>query len=302
MADETLTVIVNPSAGAARARAADRVTAAFSALGAGARIRVIPPEGVPAIAGEAAREGRVVGVAGGDGTLSAAAPAIAEAGGVLAPIPLGTRNHFARRLGIATIEDAVRALAVGRIARVPLGSVNGRVFINHASAGLYPRIVHHRERIRRWTGKPVAQILAGAYAVLRLRSMRLTLRVDGETLERTVPGLWVGLGRGAFRLPVDGHAPRGRNLELIVPETRSRAGLVVAGVQLLRRLRRGEHPELGNVEVIHASAFTLEADHAVDISRDGEVEREVTPIAFHMRPAALRVLSLAHADGGRAAA
>jgi diacylglycerol kinase family enzyme len=296
---DDLVVIANPTAGPARGPTLESVVSALAAEGARSRIRVVPPADVSDAAREAARGGRMVGVAGGDGTLSSAAGAIAEAGGVLAPIPLGTRNHFARRLGIDSLYAAARALSLGHVARVPLGSVNGRTFINHASAGLYPRLVHHRERIRRWTGKPAAQVLAGLYSVLRLQTMTLGLHVNGLSLERTVPGLWVGLGRGAFRLPVDGHAPGGRNLEVLVPGAASRLELLAAGILLFWRLRRGQPPDVASVEVIHAPAFTLEATHAIDLSRDGEVDRGLSPIEFRMHPHALRVLSLVHADGER---
>jgi undecaprenyl-diphosphatase len=297
-----LTVIVNPSAGTGRGGAVERVKSALASNGMTPRIALVDAAHVQRAARDAALGGRIVAVAGGDGTHSGAASAIAQAGGVLLPIPLGTRNHFARRLGIDSVEAAARALSVGRVASVPIGSVDGRTFINHASAGLYPRLVRHRERTRPWTGKPVANVLAGLHALLRLQVMRLELHVDGVTLGRTVPGIWVALGRGAFRLPVDGHAPAGRNLELIVPRTTSRTGLIVTGINVLWGLRRGRPLELAGVEVIHAPAFTLEAAHPIDLSRDGEVERVVPPLEFRMHPRALRVLSLVHPDGERAVA
>ena len=294
--EHSLTVIVNLSAGSAHSRTAEQVSAALSTQGRSARIRVVPAADIPEVAREASRGEGLVGVAGGDGTLSSAAGAIAEAGGVLVPIPLGTRNHFARRLGIDSVEAAARAVASGPLLRVPLGTVNGRVFINHASAGLYPRIVHHRERIRRWTGKPTAQMLAGMYAVARLPLMTVGLQLDGVRCERTVPGLWVALGRGAFRLPVDGHAPGGRSLEVILPHVRSSAGVVRAAARVWWRLRRGLPLEPAGIEVIHTPVFTLEARHPVDLSRDGEVERDNSPIEFRIHPRALRVLSLVSAD------
>jgi diacylglycerol kinase family enzyme len=134
---------------------------------------------------------------------------------------------------------------------------------------------------------------------MRLRTMTLDLHVNDVTLERTVPGLWVALGRGAFRLPVDGHAPSGRSLEVLIPETTSRLGLLAAGVRLFWRMRRGRAPDVSSVEVIHAPAFTLKALHAIDLSRDGEVERESSPIEFRIHPRALRVLSLVHAGDER---
>lgn len=284
---------MNPLAGPSRVPSAEAARRALAAVGAAVTIVEVGPAEVPAAAGRAARGGRTVGVAGGDGTLSGAAPAVAAEGGLLLPIPLGTRNHFARRLGIDSPEAAAHALGSGREVRVPIGTANGRAFINHASAGLYPRVVFHRERIRRWTGKSLGTALAGAYALLRLETITLSLRVDGERRDRTVAGLWIALGRGAFRLPIDGALPEGGRLEVVLPLETTRAGILARGVRAIRHLRGGGSIEDAGLEVMHAAAFTLEARQAVDVSRDGEVERLEPPIVFEIEPAALRVLSLA---------
>jgi undecaprenyl-diphosphatase len=290
---EAFTVIVNPEAGAASESAMGSVRDALAAEGRDVIFRQVPPEEIPGVATRAAQGGAIVGVAGGDGTLSSAAGAIAEAGGVLAPFPLGTLNHFARRLGIDSLAAAARAVATGHVVRVPLGSVNGRTFINHASAGLYPRLVSHRERIRGWTGKSAGNVVSGLYVLLRFETITLALNVDGHRRERTVPGLWVALGRGTFRLPLHGAVPAGRSLEVVLPNTTSRLGVVARGVRALWHLRRGHTLDLAGLEVIHTPSFTLEARQAIDVSRDGEVERVTPPIEFRLQPEALRVLSLA---------
>jgi diacylglycerol kinase family enzyme len=78
-------------------------------------------------------------VAGGDGTVSAVAAVAAEAGRPLLVIPAGTRNHFARDLGLNTTDpaSAVTALRVGQLALVDLGRVGSRVFVNNVSFGAY---------------------------------------------------------------------------------------------------------------------------------------------------------------------
>jgi diacylglycerol kinase family enzyme len=288
-----LTVILNPAAGSSAAAAEDRILKALSEEGFHGRVRVVRPDTLADEVRKAARAGDLVAVAGGDGTLSTAAEIIAESGAILAPFPLGTLNHFARRLGIRSPEAAARAVTIGLTLRAPIGSVGGRTFIHHASAGMYPRMVRQRDRIRRWSGKRVGTVVAGAYAVLRLDARPISIRVDGATQNRTTPGLWVGLGRGSFRLPVDSHPPMGRSLEVIVPDTRSRARFVMRSVRALWRMRRGQPLQMAGVEVIHTTRFTLEADEPVDVSRDGEVERCQSPIEFRLHPEALRVLALA---------
>ena len=76
-------------------------------------------------------------VAGGDGTLAAALPALLEVERPLAVIPLGTANDFARNLGLpAGRTEQLALVAEGAVRRVDLGSVNGRPFLNAASIGL----------------------------------------------------------------------------------------------------------------------------------------------------------------------
>jgi len=291
-----LTVVVNPTAGPQGRSAEERIRGALAAEGLRANILIVSAREVGAAVREAARQSPVVAVAGGDGTLSAAAATLAGRAAALAPFPLGTRNHFSRRLGIASVEDAARAVALGGLVRVPLGSVNGRTFINHASAGVYPRMVRQRERVSPWTGKTLGNLIAGSQVLARLNNMRLTLGVEGAQMDRRVPGLWVGLGRGAFRLPVDGHVPSGGELEVVLPHTQSRVRFVVLGFRALWWLWRGRRRDPAGLEVFHTPSFLLESAHPIDLSRDGEAERVMGPLHFRLHPDALSVLSLARQE------
>jgi diacylglycerol kinase family enzyme len=295
--DDPLTVLLNPAAGASTRVAEHRLLQALSAAGLRGSVRVVRPEALAeAVRGEA-HAGAVVAVAGGDGTLSTAAQVLAGSEAVLAPFPLGTRNHFARRLEIGSPSDAARAIARGRTLRIPVGSVAGRIFIHHASAGIYPRMVRIRERIRAWSGRRAGNVLAGAYVLVRLDARPVALHVGGERRERVVPGLWVGLGRRAFRLPVDGHLSADASLEVLIPEIRSRVRFVVSGLRALLLMKRGEPLQRAGLEVVSTERFTLESDGAVDISWDGEVERREPPLEFRVHPEALRVVSLLESDG-----
>ena len=84
--------------------------------------------------------------AGGDGTVSAIAAQLAGTRKRMGVLPLGTLNHFAKDLGIPLeLEEAIRTVVNGHTRAVDVAEVNGRVFINNSSLGLYPRIVMHRE-------------------------------------------------------------------------------------------------------------------------------------------------------------
>ncbi len=283
-------VLVNPRAGSA----ADERTIAteLGRVGVGARLLVVPPH---ALAEAVAREVRagcpVIGVAGGDGSISAAAGVLTGTDVVLAPFPLGTLNHFARRLGLGDVASAARALAAGRATRVPVGRASDRHFVNNASCGLYPHLVRHREALRRWIGKwPAAGV--GALRVLAdLHELRVTLELPEATLVRTVPGLWLGLGGDSFRLPADDRLePDARVLEIVLPHARSRAGLVELGVRVLWRLWRGERPRTEGLEIVRAPAAVLESDRPIDIALDGEPFRLRPPVPFRILPGALQVV------------
>ncbi|MGB0096424.1 MAG: diacylglycerol kinase family protein [Solirubrobacteraceae bacterium] len=86
-----------------------------------------------------ARGADAVAMAGGDGSQAAVAAIASELGLAYACIPAGTRNHFALDLGVdrADVIGALHAFVDGGERRVDLAEVNGRVFVNSVSLGLY---------------------------------------------------------------------------------------------------------------------------------------------------------------------
>ena len=77
-----------------------------------------------------------LGVWGGDGTVGTAAAAAVGHSLPLLVLPGGTLNHFARHLGIDTVERAAAAIAARRVETVSVASVNDQVFINCAARDL----------------------------------------------------------------------------------------------------------------------------------------------------------------------
>jgi diacylglycerol kinase family enzyme len=103
--------------------------------------------------GDLARRSKaeIVGIAGGDGSLAPVAAAALELGAAFVCVPFGTRNHFARDIGLDR-NDPLAALAAftdGEERRVDVGRVGDAVFLNNVSLGVYARLVHRRERRRR---------------------------------------------------------------------------------------------------------------------------------------------------------
>src|SRR5205085_7235035 len=112
----------------------------------------------------------------------AVAGVAADAGATFGVIPSGTLNHFARDAGIPLDpRQAVAAIASGVVRRLDVGEVNGRVFVNNASLGLYPRLVWERQSAqqagrRRWP----AFALASFRTWWHYRTLTARICVDGR--------------------------------------------------------------------------------------------------------------------------
>src|SRR5512141_2991339 len=97
-----------------------------------------------------AENSKLVLAAGGDGTINAVATALIGTDAVLGVLPLGTFNHFAKDLNIPLVlEAAVANIFHGEVASVDVGEVNGRIFLNNSSLGIYPGVVQEREAHQR---------------------------------------------------------------------------------------------------------------------------------------------------------
>jgi diacylglycerol kinase family enzyme/membrane-associated phospholipid phosphatase len=127
-------------------------------------VREISEEhGVTELLQDAARSGaKALGVAGGDGSVAAAAAVALEHGLPLAVVPAGTLNHFARDVGVDTLEDAAEAVITGSGVCVDVAEVNGTPFLNTASIGVYPEVVERRDALSHRMGKWAAMTVAAA--------------------------------------------------------------------------------------------------------------------------------------------
>jgi diacylglycerol kinase family enzyme len=180
-------LLINPRSGNAHPTA-DELGEAAASLGIATRVL---REGDDAAELARAAESGPLGIAGGDGSLAAVAAVAIERGVPFVCIPFGTRNHFARDVGLDR-NDPLGALASfsGDERLVDVGFVDGRPFLNNVSLGLYAGLVHRRERHRRR-----GELLAGlrALKLLAQERNRLHAAVDGEPYAVRV--LFVGNNR-----------------------------------------------------------------------------------------------------------
>ena len=98
-----------------------------------------------------AADGDVIGMAGGDGSLAAVAGVAIDRDVPFVCVPFGTRNHFARDVGLDRTDPlgALAAFDSGEELRIDVGRIGDRAFLNNVSLGDYARLVHRRERHRR---------------------------------------------------------------------------------------------------------------------------------------------------------
>jgi len=242
-----------------------------------------------------AREGesRTVVAAGGDGTVNAVASALLGTDKRLGVLPVGTFNYFAKNLRIPLdLAGAVRTVAGGRAADVDVCEVNGRLFINNSSIGLYPSIIREREQeYRRWGRRQLVAYAAVLRALVQRNpflNVRITTAEGGGLAERT-PLVFVGGNRfqiEEFNLPGQRCVRRGE-LAIYVARTDGKLGLLRLGLQALLGRLRGER----RLEVMCAGEALVETRRKrLPVALDGEVVTLQTPLRFRTRPAALKVL------------
>lgn len=288
-------VIVNASAGQGCAPEwVSELERKLDGLGLLARISLAETgEQILDAASRAVSDGaHMVVAAGGDGTVSAVASCLAGTDVVLGVLPLGTLNHFAKDLGIPLgLDEALQTIAQGEPVAVDAGEVNGRLFINNSSLGLYPDIVADRERQRRRLGRGKWRALLAACVTAARRYPVLSLQIDlnGRAFERRSSFVFVGNNEyrmEGFNIGERESMASGR-LSLYVTQRTGRFGLMRLALRALAsRLQQAR-----DFDMLTARALVVRASHRhVRVATDGEVSVMETPLNYRIRPGALRVM------------
>jgi diacylglycerol kinase family enzyme len=289
-------VLINRHGGAA-SRDPDigaHVAEAFRSAGVDAEIELIAGGECRARCQALAKAGDgIVVVGGGDGTISAAASALAGTETVLGILPLGTLNHFARDLGVPTdLNEAAKLIATRTERRVDVAEMNGRIFINNSAIGLYPLMVVDRDQQQKRLGrsKRLAMIVASVRTLARFGHQRLALMVNDEQARVDTPLLFVGTNDYRIDLGAPGQRDSldSGHLSVFVMRKKTRAGFVAASVRaLLNRARPDDMVELEGVERLRVESRR----GALAVSLDGEVVRAAPPLDYKIRKKAMRVIA-----------
>jgi diacylglycerol kinase family enzyme len=286
-------VVLNDSSGTGDcAPKAKQLEEIFAEAGRQARITVA--RGGQQLRGameQAVRDGCDLLVAGGgDGTINTAASISVDHDIPLGVLPLGTLNHFAKDLGIPLeLDQAAKVALDGAACRVDVGEVNGRMFLNNSSIGVYPAVVRLRERYQATgLGKWVAALWASLVVLRRNPFMAVRITVDHRATVRRTP--FVFIGNNEYRMAGLQAASReslvGKHLAVYVLHAERRIGLLQLGWQVLRK----GVDEVKELDLLTVDEATIETRRPwLSVALDGEVVPMRSPLEYRIRPAALSV-------------
>ena len=294
-AQSIVACIVNGSARSnAAAQLTERVIALFREHGAKAETIVVGNgRELTPIARRYAEDGcRTIVAAGGDGTVNAVASALVGTPAALGVIPLGTLNHFAKDAGIPLdLDGAVDTIISGATKLVDVGELNGRIFINNSSIGLYPAIVQERSDHQRRGMKKWLAFARAVYTVMRrVPQFQASLHADGK-YDGTDRTPFIFVGNNAYEVTGLAIGERrqldGGKLWVCRAPGADRAALIKMAVRALFG-----HASSGELKVLEAEELWVQTrkNKSVKVANDGEVFSITPPLHYRIRPQVLRVI------------
>jgi diacylglycerol kinase family enzyme len=233
-----------------------------------------PDQSLAALVDEAVVGGAdALAVAGGDGSLATVAAAALARDLPFACVPAGTRNHFARDLGLdpADPSGALDALSDGIEGRIDLGEVNGRLFLNCVSLGIYAEAV----RQSGYRDAKVRTLLETARVVLGPGAELSQLHLLDDLGARHADPAIVIVSNNPYAL--GGQFASGARPTL----SGGRLGIIVIDGPGARTRPLGR--------AWSAPSLRVDASERTHAGLDGEAVELSPPLEFTIRPVALRV-------------
>ena len=226
-------------------------------------------------------------VAGGDGTINAAASGIIATGLPLGVLPLGTANDFARSIDLPRdVEAAARIIADGFTHKVDVGQVNGHFFCNVASVGLAADLAKNLTTDRKRRFGRLSYAMTAGNVLLRATPFHATLMIADRRI--TVRTLQIAVGNGRFYGGGNVVAPHAQidagSLDLYSLEFAQvwRMALMIPSFQ------SGGHGAMREVRTARGARFEVSTRHPRPVNADGELVTQ-TPATFTQMPTALTV-------------
>ena len=263
-------LLLNPRSGGGKARRHDLV-GRCRARGI-EPVLLEPGQDLSSLAEDVIRAGAdVIGMAGGDGSQAVVAAAAATHGLPYVCVPAGTRNHFALDLGIdrSDVVGALNAYFDGIERLVDLARVNGRIFVNNASMGLYGQVVHSPE----YRDAKLRTVIEMLPRVLKPGAAPFDLQF-------TEPG-------GTEHLGADVLIVSNNRYQLDPRGGRGTRGAMNTGTLGIVAAPGGRPPQ--RVIEWTSPVFRVDSRSPVEIGLDGEATTLTPPLLFESLPSALRV-------------
>jgi YegS/Rv2252/BmrU family lipid kinase len=288
--DGPVCLIVNPHAGAGRAlRLLPGVEAELRAQGRVFRVeRTTSMEHAGELAREACERGEIAAAMGGDGITGAVAGELRDGKGLLAVLPGGRGNDFARKLEIPHDPvEAAKLLQTGQERKIDLAEAGGKTYLGILSAGFDSDVsrIALETRLKLGTFVYTYGVLR---AILRWSEASWKVTIDGE--EASFDGYSVavansGVFGGGMYLAPDAELDDGL-LDIVTISGQSR----LRYLRGLPRVFNGSHLKDPAVTVVQAKEITFSADRPFTAYADGDPIAEL-PVTVRVLPGALRVVA-----------
>jgi len=183
----------------------------------------------------------------------------------------------------------VDVIAASSERSVDAAEVNGRMFVNNSSIGVYPFMVLERERRRRHGLSKWIAMAGAAIKVVRLFPLqRFHVYAHGRSESRRTPCLFVGNDK--YRLDLLGLGTRARldngELWLYIAKQQTRLSLVWFTFRALLGLTQ---PGTDLECFAATSAIITTKRKRLSVATDGEVQWMAPPLHYRTRPGALRI-------------
>ncbi|MEM9122932.1 MAG: diacylglycerol kinase family protein [Pseudomonadota bacterium] len=289
--------LVNAKAGAASAEDAgkalrDEIAALFADRAIAHDVALVAPEEIEARLQAIPSRTTHLLVAGGDGTVLAAAIAAMKHDLPLALVPAGTMNIFARDLGLdEDIRPIASSIVAGSEKPVDVGVMNGRVFLNCVAIGPFAELTEAREAVR----DPEARDTWIDYAFQGLRTI---VDADRTPLSLSLPGR--RLTRESLAVLISNNPYANRRFSFFSRDRIDRGRLGIYCANHEQALTGLVHlaAEFLKVPVQNQALFkswapeaTISlAENTIELVVDGELETATPPLHFRSMPKALRVV------------
>lgn len=297
-ASRRVVIVANSKSGSTAADALDKLASALSQRGALVELLTTGQPGeLPALARKACKaEPDVVVAFGGDGTVNTVANALAGSTVPMGIAPRGTFNYVAKQYGLPDApEDIAKLLTSGTALPIAAGEVNGKLFLNNCSFGLYTDVIEARERHKAAWGRYRLVAVVSALATALRSTARLPLKLvgaeDGIRHHGRASLFFAGVNPRQF-------ADSGFGISEAV-EAGALGFVVVDTISATRIVRMIAGAAAGTVEQLqHVTAFTdtqlraevLRRVRPLKVVIDGELLRLASPLQFKYRAAALQLV------------